>query len=408
MSKNVTVKAIQQSLDFSTFSFIPTGAKWQQIAISDSVVDSSVELVNQDGEIWNCVDSLVYSKSNDRHIISTVNQNGISVIQFGDGVTGALPQSNNNLTGKYYTTLGLRGNLKAFEINKIVSTLNIPNLKCYNINEASGGTFADSVQDIRLNLQRLKRTLGTAVTKEDLILATESIQGVLRSGVKIVDGSPIEIYILPVGGGVASNTLKDFVKQKIDSVRVLGRKVQIKQAGVARLKIGLNVRLSSNFSQVEKRQEITAKLLELFSYNNRKVGESVELSDIFQEVEGINGVSSSDVTEMTITPYIRPINGNNTPLNCSISISRNSATTNNWKIQFQSVTRFSVFRNSEFIGAYNILQNVVLNEISFTITGTYLAGQSWEFYSYKGYGSIQLQEQSIVVLEENNISIAFQ
>ena len=76
--------------------------------------------------------------------MSTVNIAGIPIIQFGDGVTGAIPPSGSPLSVKYYETLGLSGNLKAYTLTKASLTLSGYTLSVYNVNESSGGTGADA------------------------------------------------------------------------------------------------------------------------------------------------------------------------------------------------------------------------------------------------------------------------
>lgn len=405
-SKSVTVKAIQRDPSFSTTTITPTASVWQQFALSSNVVDGSIELTSSTGEVWTCVNNLVYSKTH-RHIMSTVNIAGIPIIQFGDGVTGAIPPSGSPLSVKYYETLGLSGNLKAYTLTKASLTLSGYTLSVYNVNESSGGTGADGVIDVRDGIRRIVRTLGTAVSKADLITLSESVQGVQRAGVNVINGKPIEIYILPVGGGIASNDLKSTVKGYIDLNRCLGRNVEIKQAGVIRLSLSILVRLSSNFSEISKREEITAKLLDLYSYENQAISGSAELSDVFQVVENTTGVSSSEVLAMSVKPYARPLFSNIVPLAWTVSVNASASVTCRWVIRFQSPTVFSLFRNDEFVGSYSVGQTVSNTEISFSIAGTYSSGGSWEFYSYKGYGSVNLSEPSIIILESSDIQIQF-
>ncbi|NVM28536.1 MAG: hypothetical protein HWN65_06810 [Candidatus Helarchaeota archaeon] len=65
-----------------------------------------------DNSLWTRVNSFSRSRSNDRHYIVRIDENGTATVQFGDGVKGArLPTGTNNVVATYRTGAGTSGNV---------------------------------------------------------------------------------------------------------------------------------------------------------------------------------------------------------------------------------------------------------------------------------------------------------
>ena len=62
---------------------------------------------------WKLVDNFKNSSQNDNHYVIQRDENGMTFIQFGDGINGArLPQGKDNVIATYKVGAGKGGNLK--------------------------------------------------------------------------------------------------------------------------------------------------------------------------------------------------------------------------------------------------------------------------------------------------------
>jgi hypothetical protein len=407
--RSVLVKAKQENPLTISKTINCIGGKWQQYALESNVSEGTVQVIDQTNEYYLVKDTLLYSKA-EKVFVPNVHYDGTPIVQFGDGVTGASPNASEVLTVQWKETLGFNGNLKAYTLTRLATSLSLPNgltIKVYNVNQASGGKGIDNVADIRKGIESQKRTLGTAIMKQDFQMLAEGVAGVLKAGVKSVCGKPLEVYIIPVGGGIASNTLKDSVYSLLEAKRVFGRKLEVKPTGVLRLLLSINVRLNGSYVETAKREEITAALIDFLSYQKQEIGGTLAMSDIYQIVEGIQGVGNSDIIDMRVKPYARPILGNETPLAWTVDLKKGSETTHEWLIGFVTSTKFNVFKNNELVKTALIGELIDTPEVSFTLLGAYTAGQKWSFVTYKGFGSVNTNEMSIIISDSSDINIKF-
>lgn len=190
---SVTVEAIQGELIEIQIS--ADGTPSQEYSINDTKVENSSESLPTfeiivDSEKWNEVDSFINSKVDDKHYKIITEPDGSISIKFGDGINGLIPPAGSIILVKYIRTEGKLGNVsQPNEITNILSTIYdidgypVSNVKVTNEFSFSGGSDAETIEEIRYNAPRVFKTGDRAVTREDFISLLESYPSIVCANV---------------------------------------------------------------------------------------------------------------------------------------------------------------------------------------------------------------------------------
>lgn len=405
----VTIPAEQAVVVTGAALGLSDGSIDQEILIPTPAVDNSATvLVN--ALAWTQKDTFGYSVTTSEHYVQTVNEDKESIVKFGDGINGLVPNAGDVLTANYKETEGDLGNVAEDTIINIVGSITLPvgvnEITCTNPSRAAGGSDVESLAQLKRRIPLATRTLMRAVTFQDYIDVTEIAAGVARAGVVFDCGKIVEVYIVPDGGGLASGSLISNTQAWMNERKMLTTRVTIKAAGEVRLELNIDVRVLPQHTNSVVSAAVIANLVAFVSYVEQVIGGTVQLSDIYQVVEGTTGVQYSQINIMTPVPYARPLYSTVAILNWSKIIQALSTTTVKWDIVMTSSTTFQLLKNNSFVGNFTVGVLVVQTEIQFTIlAGTYAANDRWEFYTYPYFGTLVLQEPSIPVSLAGDITI---
>lgn len=378
------------------------------IDVSHGIVDNSVEVVMDGTDPWEITETFAHNISTDEVYRFSYNENGKGQVQFGDDLTGAIPTAGESVEIDYKKTLGSEGNVAEDTITNIVTTITTPsgvNLFVTNPEAANGGSDYEGIEDLKRNVPRYLRTVNRAVTEQDYNDIASLTLGVAQAGTVYKCGKTVEVYVAPVGGGIASSDLLAAAQDYIDERKMITTNVVVKAAGVVELIITASVRIGSSYINASKKSEIDQALVDYYSANQQKVGGTVHLSDVYQVIENIVGVQNSDVTKLTTIPYARVLEGSN-DLTWSVETLSTSHTTIRWKVVFTSTSAYQLFRGNDYVGTHNAGDTVTKDEVEFTITGTYTIGDTFEFYTYNYFGNVSLSEMSLPLVYSSNLNIS--
>lgn len=165
--------------------------------------------------------SFFASTPTDAHYRVLVDQNNRAEVVFGDGVNGAIPAG--NVTVTYAIGGGVDGNVAAGDLQRVEGTFvdsvgTRAYLSAANALAASGGEPREEVAGTRVNAPASLRTLTRTVTREDYETNARRVAGVARAlmltsneDASIAENSG-DLYLVPSGGGVASQALLDAVE----------------------------------------------------------------------------------------------------------------------------------------------------------------------------------------------------
>ncbi len=376
--------------------------------IADFIVDNSIS-IDIAGDAWFPEDTLARHLATEKVFVSSINGRRKTQVRFGDNLTGAIPATGEVVTAAYKITQGQTGNLGPSTITTIVSTVTVPTgvvLTCNNVNEASGGADIESLSLLARNLPLFIRTLDRAVSEQDYIDIATIAPGVAKGGVDYHCGKVVDVYVAPVGGGIATQSLLDDVLDWFnDGRRMLTTKINTRASGEVNLIIVAQVNLLASANKSVKSAEIKASLEAFYSVENQEIKGSAFLSDIYQIIETTVGVQNSNVSVMNTIPYAFIKNGTS-PLLWDVETLIGSNSTIHWRIVIINATDYQLIKDGSFIGTHTIGIQVSLTEVEFTVNASsYSVGDQWEFTTYKYFGNVQLDEMSIIVANAANITL---
>lgn len=180
-------------------------------------VDSGV---TDDVGTFTQVDNFLNSAAVDLHYTIIVDENDRATIRFGNGTNAVIPTG--TITTLYTTGGGKAGNVDATKISRVVGSFtdilaNPVTVTVTNAEDASGGDDRESNASIRQRAPETLRVLNRAVAREDFEIVARGISGVGRALMLTVNEDEIipentgHLHIIPVGGGLPTQTLKDTV-----------------------------------------------------------------------------------------------------------------------------------------------------------------------------------------------------
>jgi predicted phage baseplate assembly protein len=173
------------------------------------------------------VPNFLSSTAVDRHFVVAVDQNDRATVRFGSGVTGALPAG--TITVMYKTGGGAIGNVNAGTLTKLDGAFTDANgrpvaITATNPDRASGGTDRQTLAQIQALAPESIRTLNRTVSREDYEINARRLPQTARALMLTSNEDPGIaqnagiLFVVPKGGGLPSQALKDAVGNQVTVV----------------------------------------------------------------------------------------------------------------------------------------------------------------------------------------------
>ena len=377
----------------------------------DDIVYESVT-VRIDIITWTSVKTFAYSEADDLHFLVSVNENNNIVVRFGDGINGAIPTNGQDIQIDYKITRGSEGNdVYPNTYLTIDSVVTLPpgtgELTCINYKKASGGIDIEGIEELRHRIPKSLRTLNRAVTLQDYQDVAELYPGVSQAAILFECNQPIFIFIVPVDGGTASQVLLDAVDDWFDDKKIITTFVESVPAGEMKISLNVEVNAYAGFQNSVVQAAVEDALIEFLSWVNQTIKGELYVSDIYQVIESVDGVKNSTLTTINVIPFSRILNGSN-DLTIAITMNIDNITSDEWKIVMLSASIFQLFKNNTYIGNFSVGATVTQSEVEFIVTGTYVLGDSWVFYTYRDLlitGKLILEEYSLPIADILTIQV---
>ena len=375
-----------------------------QILIVNDKISGFTATIRVGGiDIYESVETFAYSLATDKHFIQTVNEDGEVIIKFGDGTNGIVPTLSDSLEIQYNQTNGIDGNVLGQTIVQIVGGFPLVSnytVSVTNLEAAVAGTEVESAVSIKQNVARLFRTRNRAVTELDFVDIAILEPQVENAGVIFECGKTVNVYIVPIGGGLAPPSLLADVEAWFnDNRRIITHRIRAFTAGEIHIKGTIDVTAKSGFDLNQVQTNVENAWLGYFASTNQQISGTVRIGDIYEAVEAAEGVDYSVITLLNAEPYARAIGITNTVLDWDVITNTTSTTQVNWSILIVGASTYQLLKDSNFVGTFTIGVQVVQPEITFTVNASsYSNGDKWTFVSYPyGGNSILLDEPSIPV-----------
>lgn len=387
---------------------VSDGTANQEFELPSDVAGFSVVVIS--AFVWTGVETLAYSAPADTHFVQTVNESKRVIVRFGDGVNGAIPVLGSNITVNYSRTDGVLGNVAANSVNQAVSPITIPagfTLTISNPSRGNGGVGVESLVSLKKRVPLLIRTQNRAVTEQDYIDIGNLHPQVAQTAIDYNCGKTVDVYIVPVGGGIASPVILASVLAWYEPRRMVTTRIRVLAAGEIRIQHSIVIRIGANFIQANVVTDVLNALLLFYSTDNQTIGGTLHISDIYQVIEAVQGVQSSTINSVVPVPYGRPNPSNAVQvLSWVPSLQPASTVVVFWELLFVTATTFQLFKDGNFVGTFAVAVAVVQTEIIFTVSGSYTVADRFSFYTYPYSGTdLQLVEPSIPTAIASDILI---
>jgi len=248
-----------------------------------------------------------------------------------------------------------------------------------------------------------------AVTEKNFLDIANQAPQVQQSALSYDCGKNVKIYVVPIGGGIASEVLCDSVVLWFEDKKLFSTKVFVFPAGMLEVSLNLNVQARYNYQNIDVQTRVVENLEERFSMVSQGIGGKLKLSDIYEVVENTDGVEYSNVRQIKLIPYARSID-NFIQLDWTKTLKDTGNVSLFWKITMINPTQYQLFKGSTFQGTYDVGTLATFVEIDFVVNlGAYNTGDEWEFVTYPSFqsnnGIIELEEFSVPVILQNNTVI---
>lgn len=216
----IAIGSVEHSKTYSD-DFLSTGLANQELELGRTpYIDDTATVIDLSGSGWSQVSSLLNSSASDKHFTVFVDQNDRAFVRFGNGINGKIPEG--LTTASYKTGGGSIGNVESGRISVFRGSLqdqfgNPVVVSTTNELAASGGADRETDEEIRQLAPLSLRALTRSVAREDFEINALRLPSVGRALMLTSNEDPAveentgDLYVIPVGGGVPSQALKDEV-----------------------------------------------------------------------------------------------------------------------------------------------------------------------------------------------------
>lgn len=243
------------------------------------------------------------------------DDDGRTTVQFGDGINGArLPTGQNNVRAEYRKGSGLGGLVEAGQLSQLLSRpLGLKDV--VNPEEAEGAEDPESRDDARQNAPTTVLTLDRAVSLQDYEDFSRTFAGIAKAqAVWVWDGRKRSIFLTVAGvdgavleedGAVIAN-LKEALREYGDPFVAF----TVKSYRQSLFQIHGTVTIHADHVIDTVMAVVTADLSQRYSFDARKFGQPVALSEAIAAIQSILGVVAVDIDQFyrtdATTPAIQP------------------------------------------------------------------------------------------------------
>jgi len=283
---------------FQSFELKQLPLTWRAAATESG---AKSELVLRIGAVqWTELPSLYGRAPKDRVFRLDLDEQGASLLRFGDGVNGArLPSGVNNVRATYRKGIGAAGNVGAGTLTQAMTRpLGLKSVA--NLLPASGGTDPEAADAARLTMPLSVRTLGRAVSVldyEDFARAYAGIAKAQAAVLRLPAGPTVAVTVAGDKGAVL-NAGNPVWQNLLEALRAGGDphvplRLLAHQAGTFRL--GLKVKCDPACDSQAVLAAVEAALRARYAFDLRALGQPVQQSDVIACAHSVAGVLAVDL-----------------------------------------------------------------------------------------------------------------
>lgn len=271
--------------------------------------------------VYTQVTNLVQAGPTDEVYLVETNEDGVSTVQFGDGLNGKIPPRNTTLQATYKTGGGTTTVVSPGTIVRVAGTSDgsaVPAaiLGVTNPVAAAGGGPKQSLANARQNLPHALKANDRAVSLEDYAaLAVELVPGVFKANAtsgKYTNGSiPVVLFVVPVGGTLVdppagpSDGLKNQIQLALGPKKMAGKRVRPTAPAYVQLTMGVDAYVMPGAPAALVASRVSRALLTEFAEENLEFGQTFGVQHAYDVLSPalIPGLARAFFTRFSVVSY---------------------------------------------------------------------------------------------------------
>jgi len=379
---SATVAATQGTTVSNEIIGTSNGSPYQQYQLANhSVISGSIK-VTVSGVQYQQVPYLIDSSGYSPVYTATTNANGVTYIEFGDGISGRIPPNGLQIYATYRIGGGVIGNVASGTIKYIVkwpsgttpaglSVLN-QDVSLAGDGAATGGADPESTDSIRINAPLSIRAINRAVSLTDYAYLAVQVTGVSKAVAAASVYSSVTLYIAPTGDpGVGSDnatptTVFNNIVPSIQSYLVdkapANTTITFQPPKYVGAYIIVALTVLPTYSQSSVIANVTSAINNLFNIDNVVFGDTIYQSDVHNAIGSVDGIASQQIIKMVRADQDQTFSITNKALTANVATLTTSATHNLTVGQTISVSNV----DSTFNGTY-VVTAVTSNTFSYAL-----------------------------------------
>lgn len=253
---------------------------------------------------WTRVDDFFFSGPADRHYRLEFDENQKASVIFGNGRNGAIPPSGKkHIRAEYRRGLGVLGNADARAVSRIKKAHPLID-RAVNPTAILGGADAAGLNDLKRQATRFIRTFDRAVSIQDHADLALLFPGVARAAARPTGGGGIEVIVATAEGGEPPLAkVEAFLNARRDTALLLAVRVSL----AVDVFLGLVLEHDPAFLTENVKRAVQNALLGgdplvpgLFTLQGRDFGQAAHLSEVYDRVAEVEGVTFIDITQFRL------------------------------------------------------------------------------------------------------------
>lgn len=271
-------------------------------AANENGAASTLE-VRANDVLWREAETLYEKNPRDRVFVTHATDDGKTIVQFGDGKTGARPPTGTgNLRATYRKGIGKAGNVNAGQLSLLL-TRPLGVKEVTNPLAANGGDDAETLTNARANAPLTVLTLGRIVSLRDYEDFARSFAGIAKAlATWTWDGQTRGVFVTIAGpdGATISKDSSTF-KNLLAAMKNAGDPyvpLRVQTFRPALFTLDADVKIDLDYQSEGVMKQVEQKLREQFSFKARSFGQPVVLSQIVSVVHSVQGVVAVDVNAL--------------------------------------------------------------------------------------------------------------
>lgn len=283
------------------------------------VVPSSAEVYVAEGPTVNGSPSLVqYFYTSDLYTATSENKvftievasDGVAQIVFGNGINGKVPENKAEVTVSYRRGQGSGGNISTGRVTSYNIGSTVSGTYVLSSSAMTGGTDAESIESMKVNIPLMFRTQDRAVSLQDFKDLALRVPQVVKSNC-VANGSNVTVYGIPYQSDYLTTTatsitvpsyVKDEIVQYFSSRTMVGASVSAASTvTLTPVNVTVTVAVKDNYVSYWVADAVSGVIDEFFTFDNVSFGQKLSLGAMYRAIQGVEGVDYATISVFNTT-----------------------------------------------------------------------------------------------------------